>query len=174
MKILVIDDLRSNLDGALKQMSDHEVVVEQTLAGAVERLSSDFSFDAVMTDVYMEADYDDFSGGPLNGVSSWKNEGRGKQMFPAGLVFALRALQLGCPRVLICSDRSHHGDLLTALLDVYTFGRWKPEGRVSVDYYGGENDVKDWRRSAGKSGLFPEFAEPVVPGPPGGLSSCIR
>src|SRR3989344_8655131 len=116
-KILVIEDDLVNVEAAKASLTNHEVTIAQSIQEAFDilcdwRWGRGESFDIVMTDVNMPREK---FGGVGGRVISFPDER--PESLPAGMAFALAAANLGA-KVAILSDRDHHKDYISALLDL--------------------------------------------------------
>lgn len=180
MKILVIDDAEHNCASALMTLADHDVTVIDSVSEAFKVLDGRrVHFDAVLTDLMMPV-------GLFRGAMS-KSAVPPSVGVPAGLVFAIKASNLGI-RTVICSDSNHRLDWVCSLLDLLTdkhdsHGRrisdrakrvafvelgtvamsaiWDAPNKIIVmDESCWKKDVpriKDWREAMIESGIFPEI-----------------
>lgn len=177
MRVLVIDDYRANQKSAEALAIEHQVTVVGEMQEAYEILQ-EREFDAVLTDLYMPI-------GRYVGAMPSQHDDRAKEV-PAGLVFAIKAVNKGA-RVVICSDANHHQEWLCSLLDLVSHvyhrgtphmngdpgqkiaflearkvsirGYWDEKGRqivVTDQYLQGERIIKDWGEVLRRSGIFPE------------------
>lgn len=116
-KILVIEDDAVNVEAAKTSLVGHEITIAQSIQEAfdilVEWKEGRFEgFDIVMTDVNMPRG--NFGGYEGRVISFPDNR---PDNLPAGMAFALGAANLGA-KVAILSDRDHHKDYVSALLDL--------------------------------------------------------
>jgi CheY-like chemotaxis protein len=122
MRILVVDDLSTNLNSARETLVGHDLVFCTTVQEAFVALGFDTEggynceaspFDAVLTDLWLPLRVQDV------GATRYVNrseEGQGS-LKPVGLVIAARALNRGVPHIAILTDSDHHQDPLVALMD---------------------------------------------------------
>ena len=169
MKVLVIDDREWNRQSARRSLAEHALDVVSTVSEAYTALRSTV-YDAVLTDLHMPVD--DFKG-----AFNTRDHDRPTGLFPAGLVFALKAANTGA-RVVICSDGDHHNDFTCALLDLLADedgdtervdfvearsvpypGYWDAASGALIDGERGSSPrVKDWSAVMNDSDLFPELS----------------
>ncbi len=148
MKILVIDDRPENVESAKKTLAGHQLTVATTVQEAFDILfawgvrGEREGFDVVLTDLNMPLgrftgyDRGSFVGQDAGGKEEkqiYRQSEEGKIELPAGVTFALAAANLGA-LVGICSDRNHHRDWSTALLDLTAFD-WRESGRRVATFY---------------------------------------
>lgn len=180
MRILVIDDAEYNRASALLTLAGHDVLVVDNVSRAFKFLDGHRPrFDAVLTDLMMPI-------GNFRGAIS-KSATPPQMEIPAGLVFALKASNLGI-RSVICSDSNHRLDWICALLDLLMDKHGSQKARMSdpakrvafvelgtvpmtavwddkqkaIVFDAGcwKQDVpriKDWHEAMIESGLFPEI-----------------
>lgn len=171
MKILVIDDQERNLASAKHVLCGHDVVTISTIQEAFDALYKNADFDAVCTDLFMPL-------GSFRGAVNTRDYDFPSSDLPAGLVFALKASNLGI-RTVICTDADHHSDWVCSLLDLLrgnrgecarvayvearmaTFpGYWCEDSHkiIECEWKKRENKplLKDWLRVLKYSGLFTE------------------
>lgn len=177
MRILVIDDAEYNCASARLTLANHDVTVINNVLEAFKILDGRPQFDAVLTDLIMPV-------GPFRGAMN-QSAVPPKAGIPAGLVFAIKAANLGI-RAVVCSDGDHQSDWLCSLLDLLTdkfhsAGRrisdsakrvafvelgtvalpavWDEQHRsIVMDQACWDKDVpriKNWREVMVESGLFP-------------------
>lgn len=126
MKVLVIEDDPVNVESAKRSLTNHELTIATSIQQAFDILAEwrqewlenrERRFDVVLTDVYMPRG--DFKGWGRRVIhySDYENP----DTLPAGLAFAIAAATMGA-KVGICSDRNHHKDWITALLDLAAAG----------------------------------------------------
>ena len=131
MKILVIDDSKSNLDAAVEQLgNEHEVITAQTLKVAAKflcQIGRDFEygealrfnqgkpeFDVILTDLYMPVSLDGI--GDPDKRAMYKNTEQ-----PYGLTFALTAIRRGIKYIGLNSMASHHDGPILHAIDMIGF-----------------------------------------------------
>jgi len=185
VKILVIDDAEHNRASARMTLADHDVTVIDNVLEAFKVLDvRRMQFDAVLTDLMMPI-------GLFRGAMS-KTAVPPRVGVPAGLVFAIKASNLGI-RSVICADSNHHHDWICALLDLLvdkhgSHGRrisdhakqvafvelgtvamlatWDAQNKIIVlDENCWKKDVpriKHWREAMVESGIFPEIKQTHV------------
>lgn len=164
MKILVIDDTPRNQESAHSTLVGHDVTVIGTVKEAYEALRKG-GFDAVLTDLFMPI-------GDFRGAVNRQRVGTPQGELPVGLVFALKASNMGI-RTVICTDADHHADWICSLLDLV--GDQRPsqyddepvtqanpmvayvEARSCPTSYNDGPITKDWGKAMERSGLFPEL-----------------
>lgn len=208
MKILIIDDSAWNVASAKQTLDGHDITVINTVKNAYTLIMgySEYNggpdihmkdFDALLTDLYLPVG--NYEGqmytpakvrvneinAPEGFVEQTEQVARGQ--IPAGLVFALAAMNAGV-RTVICTDTDHHRDWICSLMDLITHTK-RPEGQrkiafvearmvhlkaiwdegtqtiVPAEIRGEEYDkriwngrfIKDWKRAMEKSYLFPEI-----------------
>jgi CheY-like chemotaxis protein len=111
LNILVIDDYAGNIASAKETLSEHNVVTADTVGEAQNYLrDEERHFDAVLTDLFLPLG--DYRGS----LSSHLHHDTEKQ-HPIGLVFAIKAANLGI-RSVICTDSNHHVNEMCAMLDL--------------------------------------------------------
>jgi CheY-like chemotaxis protein len=113
MKILVIDDQPRNVASAHATLAGLDYTVVSTIKEAFEILDGEKRFDVLLTDLWLPRG--SFRGAMHDGDSS-------ETPIPAGLVFALRALNLDM-KVAIVTDSNHHQDRLCSILDLVRHGK---------------------------------------------------
>lgn len=150
MRILVIDDKQEHIKSACETLSDHDVVTANSISQAWNILDDEESFDAVLTDLHLPR-------GDWSGAVSFRQIEDVEEL-PAGLVFALRAVNEGV-RTVIYTDKHHHNDWICGLLDLVGNRRTSERDQelvayVEADVY--DNSPKDWERALVHSGLFKE------------------
>lgn len=151
-KVLVIDDQPCNVASAhLTLGENYEYKVVDSITDAYDILASGERFDVVLTDLWLPRG--DFTGS-MSGVDSATTP------IPAGLVFAIRAMNDGM-KVVICTDSDHHKDRLVSVLDLINDGTSDKEKNIyfvearSCPVEGGvwENDKivfsRDWYKKSG-------------------------
>lgn len=117
MKILVIDDTAANLDAAMSQLRDHEVVTVSSYDEAFKLVchfdynwakENKVDFDVVLIDLMM----------PAGRIRQGKNGMRfvGQEM-PLGIFLALQAIRSGVKYVALLTDINHHDHPASAALD---------------------------------------------------------
>ena len=171
MKILVIDDARRNTLSAASLLSG-DVKIADTIKQAYEILHSGETFDAVLAYLFMPLGY-------FRGAMNTRDYDRPSSDLPAGLVFALKAAQMGI-RTVICTDADHHSDWICSLLDLLYGKEHKVVAYVEARgctldaFYDEERDeivfckwddprrkgkpcIKDWKKAMERSMLFPEL-----------------
>jgi CheY-like chemotaxis protein len=109
MEVLVIEDSRWNQESAQETLGDHDVTLAKDIDEAYRALQSSEEFDAVLTDLHLPR------GGWTGSVARRRVERTNS--LPAGLVFALKASNMGIPTV-IFTDANHHDDWFCGLLDL--------------------------------------------------------
>lgn len=120
-KILVIDDAQPNICSTDVTLAEADVTTCDNIEDARKALGNkDDPFDIVLTDLFLPR-------GGYEGAVATHRYGYPKSELPAGLVFALKAINKNIP-VVICTDANHHQDWLCSLLDMVHFGA---EHRVS-------------------------------------------
>ena len=186
MKILVIDDSPWNIASAVETLASHDVVTVDNIEQARRVLLEKPKFDAVLTDLWMPRG--EFSG---DGAISTRHAPKmdADSQIPAGLVFAIKASNLGIKTV-ICTDSDHHRDWICSLLDLVGLvslsenpkwargdshqriayvearcasmsARWEDNKIIPC----GSSDmnesqtIKDWGRAMKSSGLFTELQD---------------
>lgn len=108
IKILVIDDKKENLELAVKQFEDKEVVLLTAPSFAIASdLIKFHDFKMVLTDLMLP--------GESEGVSS-TNAAIGQDT-PYGLVLAIMAKNKGVPHVAIVTDINHHASPIAWAMD---------------------------------------------------------
>ncbi|MDP3899934.1 MAG: response regulator [bacterium] len=181
MKILVIEDSPRNIASARLTLADHELTICDNIQAAYDVLSDKTqSFDVVLTDLFLPL-------GSFEGAMSRRYENSPDNQLPAGLVFAIKAINREMPCV-ICTDANHHTDWICALLDlinnglgpypedrkrkivyvearyVYLDGSWDEDTQMLVQ----EKDdpsvtIKDWGMAIKFSNFFPNvFPHPSI------------
>lgn len=112
LRILVIEDTPKHQESVFTTLEGHEVTLAKTVKEAVEILKSAHDarlFDAVLTDLFLPlGEYD----GHLHVDIDHTAE------LPVGLVFAIRAKNLGVPYIGICTDKTRHNHPITTLLEI--------------------------------------------------------
>jgi len=146
MKVLVIDDRQENIESAKKTLAGHELTLVSTTQEAFDILfawgvrGEHDGFDVVLTDINMPlGEFSGYRDGSFVGQSGekadteiyWQSK-KGQLDLPVGITFALAAASLGA-LVGICSDRNHHRDWSTALLDLIVF-QWQSTRKVATFY----------------------------------------
>ncbi len=173
MRILVIDDYLGNIATAHDTLVSFDYSVCTTVQEAYDILNSDEKFDAVLTDLFMPL------GSFRGGMRQYESP---DYELPAGLVFALKAIDKGA-RCVICTDANHHTDRICSLLDliykndlkkggvvayvearsVAFKGYWDDSNKKLVrtkDWCGnGERRTKDWLSAMRRSEIFPELGD---------------
>jgi CheY-like chemotaxis protein len=130
MRILVIDDAPWNIESAKATLNDHELYTLSHVPDAYDELSAwkrDYYHprnppDVLLTDLWLPVgearvglgEYAPYYGG--HGYNKERAEDRFLEQIPAGLIFALRAKNLGIPAA-ICTDTDHHSDRFNALVE---------------------------------------------------------
>ncbi|MFH1088954.1 MAG: response regulator [Candidatus Uhrbacteria bacterium] len=155
MHILVVDDSPANTSSAYWTLPGHNLTVCGTVEEACQALgfrpgapavSPSHLFDAVLTDLWMPMPLVEHS--KLLGVYFGRKQIEGS-LSPVGLVFALRALNLGVRFIAILTDSDHHSDSLVTLMDLID-GQLSGNTPVVVGKYEkrwfecGRNGPKDW------------------------------
>ncbi len=129
-KVLVIEDESYNLESAKSTLNDYDLTVIGTIEEANKILRADvdgnFEYDVMLTDLWIptpelveECETNVFANMGTVSVDKlhiFEGASLDKSM-PAGLVFALKASNLGVPYIGILTDSSHHHDRLSLLLD---------------------------------------------------------
>ena len=109
MKILVIDDTRTNLDAAKQTLAGHELTLAATYDEAYKLLAkSDDPFDVVLCDLLMPA------GREQQGTNGMKYIG---QEMPVGWALALMAVLHGAKYTAVVTNLDHHQHPAAAMLD---------------------------------------------------------
>lgn len=154
MHILVVDDSPANIGSAYWTLAGHNLTVCRTVEAACQALGfrpdapavrPSHPFDAVLTDLWM----------PMPPVESSRllgvyfDQKQTESLSPVGLVFALRALNLGVRFVAILTDGDHYNDSLVTLMDLID-GQLSGNTPIVVGRYEkrwfecGRNGPKDW------------------------------
>lgn len=138
MHILVVDDTPANLASAYQTLAEHDLTICGTVEEACRALGfrpgaraviPSHPFDAVLTDLWMPMPPVERS--TLLGVYFGRKQIDG--LSPVGLVFALRALNLGVRFVAILTDSDHHSDSLVTFMDLID-GQWSGNAPVVGKY----------------------------------------
>ncbi|VAW16236.1 hypothetical protein MNBD_BACTEROID05-50 [hydrothermal vent metagenome] len=181
MKILVIDDSPWNIASVVETLAGHNVVTVDNIKEAYQVLKDNSEFDAVLTDLWLPR-------GKFCGeiATSYAPRLTADEQIPAGLVFAIKASNLGI-RTVICTDSDHHRDWICSLLDLVGHvppsegakgdshqriayvearcasmkARWEDGNIIPCEYgdMGESPTIKDWGRAMRFSGLFPEIVQ---------------
>lgn len=126
MRILVIDDTQENLDAAIEQLKEHEVITVASFTEAHKLLGNNkrnddtgpdgkpyvrwnegtTEFDVVLTDLFMPA------------ASDGGNTEKAGETTPYGLVFAMAAIRRCVPMVAIVTKGNHHSEPMLWALDL--------------------------------------------------------
>jgi CheY-like chemotaxis protein len=122
MKILVIDDSPWNVASAHFTLKGHDYQVVDNIKDAYDILRTGEKFDVVLTDLWLPR-------GEFSGAMA-RHRDEADTMIPAGLVFAIRAMNDGM-KVIICTDSDHHKDRLCSLLDLLNEGTYGKEKAIS-------------------------------------------
>lgn len=195
MRILVIEDSPWNIESAKLTLKDHELTIATNILEGYECLDwwvdpqskkrMAPSFDAVLTDLFLPPGNFQYS------EYAAITRKIPPESMPAGLVFALRAMNLGI-RTLIVTSVNHHDDWLCNVLDILGRRGWETtnEGRKPKDEVGQRlvslvyetmldsnwadghivkcdwrekhsPSMKDWLESMKRSALFPELGPPT-------------
>ncbi|MEK7607170.1 MAG: hypothetical protein AAB444_03185 [Patescibacteria group bacterium] len=129
MKILVIDDTRTNLDAAKQTLVGHELTLAASYDEAYKLLEKPRGevqppFDVVLCDLLMPA------GAVEQGTDGMKYVG---QEMPVGLALALMAVLQGAKYVAVVTNLNHHQHPAAALLDrLGSDGLGDTEGFVKI------------------------------------------
>lgn len=164
MKILVLDDTKTQLDAAAEQLAGrgHELTLVSKFSEARALMAPHWDrekketvpgtmYDVVLTDLFLPGE----------------REGQGSEgyafigeLLPTGLACALLALKTGTPKVAIVSDGNHHAHPLVWALDALQSREGNPPQSAAVNtvlpgrlwsFTGYEcpvtkADVKDWAK----------------------------
>ncbi len=123
-KILVIDDSPWNVASAHLTLKGYDYKMVSNIKEAYEVLTSGEVFDVVLTDLWLPRG--EFTGEMRGGDTE-------TTMIAAGLVFAIRATNLGM-KVVICTDSDHHEDRLVSVMDMLRNGRYEKRTTNFVDF----------------------------------------
>lgn len=117
MKLLIIEDTQKHQAAARVQFPEAVVVnYDEAFQLLHDALPGDYS--AILTDLHFKVEMDRaLPAAPFTYAGNFEAIGR---QLPFGLAFLLKAVELGCPAVLV-SDANHHTDLVTAMLDMMGF-----------------------------------------------------
>lgn len=119
MKVLVIDDALWHQAAAKLTLKGHKVIVLPSVEAAFDFFLhyKAGSLDAVLTDLWLPTPEFKFIGEGSNRratcLHAQSNPDDGQfvaQFIPAGMIFAVTAINLGIKYVAICSDQHAHGD----------------------------------------------------------------
>ncbi len=117
-KLLVIDDQPYNVASAHMTLTGYDYKVVDSIATAYNLLKSGERFDVVLTDLWLPRG--EFTGAMRGGDTA-------TTPIPAGLVFAIRAMNDGM-KVVICTDSDHHQDRLCSVMDLIGDGTSEKKG----------------------------------------------
>jgi len=144
VKILVIEDTEKNIDSAKSTLPGHDVTICTSIQTAFSTLrDGQQQFDVLLTDLFLPI-------GEFRGMVYPYSKPLGE--LPAGLVFALKAVNLGMS-VVIVTDTDHHKDWICTLLDLLYPDRSDSNRRIAYvearnattgDY---DNPTKDWGKA---------------------------
>jgi DNA-binding NarL/FixJ family response regulator len=146
-RILVIDDAPHNVASAHLTLKGLDYTVVDTVKEGFEALSKENAFDILLTDLWMPRG--DFIGAiPPGSVD------QADTVIPAGLVFAIRAANIGMHAVIV-TDSDHHRDRICSVLDLVNRADNKDKQLVKYiearwDHIGG---AKNWRAAAKRAGI---------------------
>ncbi len=119
-KLLVIDDQPYNVASAHLTLKGYDYKVVDSIATAYNLLNSGEKFDVVLTDLWLPRG--EFTGAMRGGDTA-------TTLIPAGLVFAIRAMNDGM-KVVICTDSDHHQDRLCSVMDLINDGKYGEEKAI--------------------------------------------
>jgi CheY-like chemotaxis protein len=116
MKILLIDDYPKHLVTGKLQFVGHEITALEEYTPAFDLLKSGCGFDVVLTDYLMPAEARTLGSRGLAYLG---------HPMAIGVIIALRAAEVGVPRVVCITDAGHHDHPMSAALDYFKMHRIK-------------------------------------------------